>query len=126
MMISMLVETISNQGLKLTLSSLQNEGNTVPTLVLDVSDHGAEGWATRLLGHSVILQISGLAAIQGTTVLTNNDILGLDRAHRAQNTDLLVTDVLGRERDGALHGEQGQNLKKVCRGLAKWATNVFY
>lgn len=109
---------LNNRISRLTLAGLEDEGHTVPTLVLNISNQGSEGRAARLLRNSVVFQVAGLAAVQGTTVLTNDDILGLNCIHCAQNTDLLVTDVLRGERDRALHGEQGQNLEKVCRMLA--------
>lgn len=96
-----------------TLAGLEDEGNTVPPLVLDVGNQSTEGGTARLLRHSVILQVSRLAAVERPAVLTDDDVLGLDCIHRAQNTDLLVTDVLGGERDRALHGEQGQHLQKI-------------
>lgn len=96
-----------------TLSGLQDEGNTVPSLVLNIGDQSAEGGAARLLGHSVVLQVAGLAAVERTAVLSNDHVLGLDGIHRAQNTDLLVADILGGEGNGALHGEQGQHLQQV-------------
>jgi hypothetical protein len=102
----------------LTLSGLEDEGNAVPTLVLDVCDQRAEGGTARILGHGVVLEVTGLAAVEGAAVLADDDILGLDGIHSAENTDLLVTDVLGREGDGTLHSEQCEDLQKVCKLLA--------
>ena len=45
--------------------------------------------------------------------MTDDNVLGLDGGHAAEDTNLLVTDVLGRERDGTLHCEQGQDLEKM-------------
>src|SRR4029434_367770 len=42
------------------LAGLDDEGDTVPSLVLDVRNHGAEGRASRVLGDSVILAVGGL------------------------------------------------------------------
>lgn len=96
-----------------TLASLEDEGNTVPPLVLNVGNQGTEGGAARLLRHSVVLQISRLAAVKRPAILTDDDVLGLNRIHRTQYTDLLITNVLGGEGDWALHSEQSQNLQKV-------------
>jgi len=97
------------------LTGLEDEGHAVPTLVLNVCNQRAESRAAGLLGHGVVLQVTGLAAIEGATVLADDDVLGLDSIHSAENTDLLVTDVLGREGDGALHGEQCEDLQKVLK-----------
>ena len=73
-----------------TFTSLHDERHTVPTLVLDVRNHGAEGRAARVLGDSLVLLVGGLATIQGLAVLTDDDVLGLNRTHRTQNTDLVM------------------------------------
>ena len=54
----------AGQAVQLTLAGLQDEGNTVPALVLNIGDQGAEGWAARLLRHGVVLQVTRLASIQ--------------------------------------------------------------
>jgi len=105
--------TYGAKAVQLTLAGLENERNAVPPLILNISDEGAEGWAARVLGNGVVLQVSRLTSVQRATVLANDDVLGLNRIHRTQNTDLLVTDVLRGEGDGALHGEQSQDLQKV-------------
>ena len=95
------------------LSCLQDERHTVPSLVLDVCNHRGECGASRILGDCVVLLVAGLRAIERLAVLSDDDVLGLDRGHASQDTDLLVTDVFGGERDGALHSEQGEDLQQV-------------
>lgn len=78
-----------------TLSGLHDERNTIPPLILDVSNHGAEGRAARVLGNSVVLLVGGLASIQRLSVLADDDVFGLDRVHPTQHTDLeRLVDVL--------------------------------
>src|SRR5690606_24291928 len=55
----------------------------------------------------------GLGAVERAAVLANDDVLGLDGGHGAQDTDLLVADVLGREGDGPLHGDEREDLEQV-------------
>jgi hypothetical protein len=105
------------------LSGLENEGNAVPTLVLNVCNHRAESRATRLLGHSVVLQVAGLAAVEGAAVLADDNVLGLNSIHSAENTDLLITDILGREGNGTLHGEQCEDLQKVYKIVSMFPTS---
>ena len=47
----------------LTLASLEYDWDTVPSLILDVSSHGTERWASRFLGHGVVLFVCRLVAI---------------------------------------------------------------
>jgi len=57
------------QGLgRRTLSSLHDEGNTLPSVVVDVKDHGSKGGALGSLGDRVVVEVSGL--ITGSGVLT--------------------------------------------------------
>ncbi len=72
----------------LTLSSLQNEGNTIPSLVLDVCNHGAECRAPGILRNSVVLLVCGLASIQRLPILADDDVLRFDGIHGTQDTNL--------------------------------------
>lgn len=96
-----------------SLAGLHDERHTVPTLVLDVCDQGAEGGAPRVLGHGIVLLVRGLAAIERTAVLADDDVLGLDGGDGTEDAHFLVANVLGRERDGPLHGKESQHLKQV-------------
>jgi len=109
------LELNANLGLLLvqSLTSLEDERNTVPSLVLDVCDHRGESWASGVLWHCVVVLVAWLAAVQRLLVLANNDVLGLDCGHSSKNSDLLVTDILGGEGDGALHGEQSKDLQQI-------------
>lgn len=72
----------------LTLSSLQDEGHTIPPLILDVYHKGAESWAAGVGRDGIIVEIARLCAIERFRVLANNDILWLDSGDAAQNSDL--------------------------------------
>ncbi len=95
------------------LAGLHDERDPVPPLVLDVGNESAECRTPRVLRHSVVLLVRGLAAVQRPPVLSDDDILGFDGRDRSKNADLLVADVFGREGDGALHGEEGQHLQQM-------------
>ncbi len=95
------------------LARLHDERHAVPPLVLDVRHERAECRAPRVLGNSVVLLVRRLASVKRLAVLPDDDILGLDRGDRPQHPHLLVADVLRRERDGPLHGEQRQHLEQV-------------
>lgn len=111
-----ILELNADLGLLLveSLSCLQDEGYTVPSLVLDVSDHRCESGASGVLGDCVILLVAWLLAVQRLSILSNDDVLGLDRGHATEDADLFVTDVFGREGDGSLHSEESKNLEQVC------------
>lgn len=113
-----------------TFTGLHDEGNAIPSLVLDVRNHGAESRAARVLRDSIILLVGGLATVERLSVLADDDVLWLNGVHRAQNTHLsltlvaaggirdrqkylLITNVFSRERDGTLHGKKRQHLQKV-------------
>ena len=110
-----ILELDSNLRLLLVerFSSLHNEGNAVPALVLDVGDEGAEGGAPRIGGHSVVLLVRRLGAVEGPSVLPDNDVLRFNSGHSAENAHLLVTDILCGEGDGPLHGKEGEDLEQV-------------
>lgn len=100
----LLVEGYTNQSNSLTmqrriltLSGLQDKRHTIPSLVLNVCNHSTECSATRVLGDSVVFLVCGLAAIEGTAVLTDDDVLGLDWVYSSQDTHLFVTNVFGGE-----------------------------
>jgi hypothetical protein len=117
---------------KRTLSSLEDEGNTLPPGRVDVDGSGGEGRADRVLGDGLVVEVTGLVARRD--VLTEENVFGLDGRNVAENLDLgggrrvsertsgkeggkthlLVTDVLRGERNGALHGEDREDLKQVC------------
>ena len=110
-----ILELNADLGLLLVegLAGLEDKGNTIPSLVLDVGDHRGESGAAGALGDRLVLLVGRLGAVERLLVLTDDDVLRLNGGHTAKNTDLLVADVLGRERDGALHSEQGQDLKEM-------------
>lgn len=101
---------------QLTLSSLHDERDTFPSGVVDVQDHRSEGRALGSLGNRVVIEVSRLVASSG--VLAEKDLLLLDGWDGSEDFDLIVsseclvclaylfvTDVLGRERDWSLHGQ---------------------
>jgi len=51
-----------------TLSSLHDERNTLPSVVVDVKNHGSKGRALGSLGDRVVVKVSGL--VTGSGVLT--------------------------------------------------------
>ena len=71
-----------------TFTSLQDEWNAVPSLVLDIDGQSTESWTSAILRNGVIIQIPRLAAIKGFSVLANDDILGLNRRNSPKNPDL--------------------------------------
>jgi hypothetical protein len=95
------------------LAGLEDERNTIPSLVLDVGNHRGEGGAAGSLGNGLVVLVRGLGSVERLLILTDDNVLGLDGRHAAEDADLLVTDVLSRERDGTLHCEQGQDLEKM-------------
>jgi hypothetical protein len=94
-------------------AGLEDERNTVPSLVLDVSDHRGKCGAARSLGNGFVVLVRGLGSIERLLILADDNVLGFDGGHAAEDTNLLVTDVLSRERDGTLHCEQGQDLEEM-------------
>lgn len=93
------LELNSDLGLLLieSLSSLHDERNAIPSFVLDVSNQGAESRTPRVLGHGVVFLVGRLATVERSTILTDDDILGLNGGDSAQNSDLFITDILGVE-----------------------------
>ena len=73
----------------LTLSGLHDEGDTFPSGVVDVQDHGSECWALGTLGDRVVVEVSGLVA--GSGVLTEEDFLLFDGWDRSEDFDLIVS-----------------------------------
>ena len=71
-----------------TFTSLQDEWNTVPSLVLDIDSQSTESWTSAILRNSVIIQIPRLATIKRFPVLANDDILGLNSRNSPKNPDL--------------------------------------
>jgi len=71
-----------------TFTSLQDEWNTVPSLVLDIDSQSTESWTSAILRNGVIIQIPRLAAVKGFSVLANYDILGLNGRNPPKNPDL--------------------------------------
>ena len=96
-----------------TLSSLEDEGDTVPSLVLDIDRKSTEGRASAVLGNGVIVEVARLAPVKGFPVLADDDVLGLNGGDTAQHPDLLVTNVLRRERYRTLHTDDGENLQQI-------------
>lgn len=117
---------------RLTLSGLHDEGNSLPPGVVDPQGQGCEGRADGSLGDGVVLEVTRLAV--GTDVLTEQGVLTCDCRDASEDLDLcgreigsatggnvvrsirshlFVTDVLGAERDGPLHCQQGQGLQQV-------------
>ena len=60
------------------LARLQDEGNAVPALILNVRDEGAESRTPRVLWNCVVLLVRGLTAVERLAVLADDDVLGLD------------------------------------------------
>lgn len=79
------------------LSSLHDEGDAIPSLILDVSYEGTEGWASRVLRDGVVLAVGGLAAVERLAILADDDVLGLNGGNGSEDADLFVTDVLSVE-----------------------------
>lgn len=109
------LELDSNLGLLLieSLSGLHNERYAIPTLVLDVSNECTESRASRVLGDSVVLTVGGLTTVKRLTVLTNDDVLGLNGWNGTENANLLIADILGVERDGPLHSQESKDLEEM-------------
>ena len=76
------------QGKQFTFAGLQDEGNAVPSLVLDVDCERTESGATAVLGNGVIIQIARFAAIQRLSVLSDNDVFGLNGRNTTQHSNL--------------------------------------
>lgn len=107
------IPVLHDHDLAHTLSCLEDERHTIPALVLNPSNHRAECGTSRTLGNSVILLVAGLAAIKRFSILTNDNVLGVDWWHSLQDTDLLVTDVLSGERDRSVHSKESEHLEQV-------------
>ena len=90
----------TNFGLALveSLAALQDEGNTVPPLVLDPEAGGSEGRSDRSGRNGGIVQVSNLAVvilpIGVANVLAQNNVVQGDLLARLQYLDLLVADVI--------------------------------
>lgn len=96
-----------------SLAGLEDERNAIPTLVLNVSNHSAEGWAPGILWNGIVLLVSWLVAIKGLAILADNDVLWLNGWDGLENANFLISDILGGERDWTLHRQQGQNLQEM-------------
>ena len=59
-----------------TLSSLHDERNTLPSVIVDVKDHRGESGALGSLGNRVIIEVTGL--VTGGSVLAKQDLVLLD------------------------------------------------
>jgi hypothetical protein len=73
----------------LTLSGLHDEGDTLPSLVVDVQDHGSKGRALGTLGNRLVVEVAGL--VTGSGVLTEEDLLLLDGWDSSENLDLEIS-----------------------------------
>lgn len=96
-----------------SFSCLEDEGHSIPPFIFDVSNHRGKCRASRVFGHCVILLVGRLRAIQRFAVLADDDVLRLDSRHTAENTNLLIANVLGGEGDRSLHGKERQNLQQI-------------
>jgi hypothetical protein len=74
-----------------TLPGLQNEGNAIPPLVLDVDGQSAESRASAVLGDGFIVQVAGLASIERFAVLSNDDILWLNGGDTTEYANLAAS-----------------------------------
>jgi len=71
----------------LTLSSLHNEGNTLPARIVDPQGRGSESRADRIARDGLIVQIPGLAV--RCDVLSQQGIVPLNGGDSAKNFDLV-------------------------------------
>ena len=71
----------------LTLSGLQNEGNTLPAWVVDPQGRGGEGRADRITRDGIIVQVSGFTVRRN--VLSQQGILPLNWGDGTKNFDLV-------------------------------------
>jgi hypothetical protein len=76
-----------------TFSSFQDKRNSIPSFVLDVSDHGAESRAARILWYCIILLVCWLAAVQRFSILTNDDIFWLYYRNASEDSHLLSSQI---------------------------------
>ena len=98
-------------GLVEGLTCLEDKGDTVPSLVVDIQCECGESGAVAVLGHSVVVLVAWLAV--GSSVLADKNVFLFNGGNRLENFYLFVTDVLCRERLGSFHGKQGEDLGQV-------------
>jgi len=119
----------------LTFTSLHDEWHTLPSWVVNPKGHGGVSWADRVLWNRIVIVVSWLVA--RSSVLTEQDIIALDWGDTSEDLDLglaeirnvahlLVSDILGSERDWSLHGEDGKGLEQVCYQLRPYVHSRFW
>jgi hypothetical protein len=52
-------------------------------------------------------------AVQGLTILADDDVLRFDRGNAPEHPDFLISNIFRGERDGSLHGEKSQDLEHM-------------
>jgi hypothetical protein len=63
-------------GKTLTFTGLHDEWDTLPSVVVDVKNHGSKSRALGTLGDRLVIEVSGL--VTGSGVLTKEDLFLLD------------------------------------------------
>lgn len=132
------------------LSSLHDERYTLPPRVVDVHDGGSERRAVGSLRDSVVVEVARLISLgdvlteehvllvdrghesedldlekgmkcrEDELVKRRGWLDGQFEEARIENANLFVSDVLGREGNRSLHGEDGESLEEICmKGKAK-------
>lgn len=107
-----------------SLTGSQNEGNTLPSVVVDLQMQSGEGNGSRVVGNTLIVSVAGLLAVLRRTVLAENDVINVKHIDTSQDLDLLISNVLSAESDGSLHGENGENLQQMVLHHISDDTNV--
>jgi len=105
-----------------TFSCFEDEWHSVPSLVFDEDGECGEGSASRTGRDRLIFQIPRLIA--GADILSNNDILTLNRGNRPQHTDLhqyshLVLSTFS-SRMSSAPNDKGRSMATRVRTCNKW------
>ena len=97
------------------LTRLEQKRYAVPTRVIDEQSHRGERRAKRSLRHRLVVQIRRILLPIGfsSLVLTQRDIIHLNRTHAANHLDLFVANVLRVQARRFLHREERQDLQQV-------------
>ena len=98
------------------LAGLDDERHARPALVVDEQGDGGKRRRLGVCWHSRVVGVA-LWLGAGSGVLSQDDVLEPGRGDAPQEFDLFVADIVGRERDGLLHRQQGEDLFLFSIGL---------
>lgn len=73
---------------EITFPSLQDEGYTVPSFILDVNGKSTECRTSTALRDSIIIQVPGLASVEGLPILPDDHVLGFNSRNSSEYTNL--------------------------------------